>query len=259
MKLSCGGAPQALVSPGSVVQDRYVGDIGDYFKYALLRHLAKGRRLGVMWYLFPDEDHNDDGKHITYLSKRDAWRQLDPELFDTLKHLVDEHRRSTAAVAQSGILGQAKYVFERLDAIWLSSDDRRAWRSAWFEGGLNYLSDCNLVFADPDNGLCEDDIFKPGSVKAWKRLPMNEARKLAAGRTAIIYHHNTRYKGGHEKEVGDWIMRLQSNTVALRWRAYNSRTFFIINPTKQIQRDAQQFVKAWGSKAEFYNQHGLVK
>ena len=33
------------------MQNRYVGDIGDYVKYGLLRALADGRQLGVAWYL----------------------------------------------------------------------------------------------------------------------------------------------------------------------------------------------------------------
>ena len=45
------------------MQDQYVGDIGDFGKYGLLRHLTGMRgdaapedalRLGVVWYLFPD-------------------------------------------------------------------------------------------------------------------------------------------------------------------------------------------------------------
>ena len=34
-------------------------------KYGLLRPLADGQHLGVAWYLFPDEDHNDDGRHTS--------------------------------------------------------------------------------------------------------------------------------------------------------------------------------------------------
>ena len=32
------------------MRDRYVGDIGDYAKYGLLRAIGKGNRLGVAWY-----------------------------------------------------------------------------------------------------------------------------------------------------------------------------------------------------------------
>ena len=42
------------------MQDRYVGDIGDYLKLSILRTLSPGYRLGVAWWLFPDEAHNED-------------------------------------------------------------------------------------------------------------------------------------------------------------------------------------------------------
>ena len=37
------------------MQNRYVGDIGDYLKLGILRALSPGYHLGVAWWLFPDE------------------------------------------------------------------------------------------------------------------------------------------------------------------------------------------------------------
>jgi len=59
------------------MQNRYVGDIGDFGKYHLLKILSQGNGLdnggnlvlGVVWYLVPNENHNGDGKHIRYLQK----------------------------------------------------------------------------------------------------------------------------------------------------------------------------------------------
>ena len=46
------------------MQNRYAGDIGDYGKLGLLRSLSRtGLRIGVNWYLTPDEDRNGDGRH----------------------------------------------------------------------------------------------------------------------------------------------------------------------------------------------------
>ena len=44
------------------MQNRYVGDIGDFGKLGLLRALSsKGLSIGVNWYLTTDESHNGDG------------------------------------------------------------------------------------------------------------------------------------------------------------------------------------------------------
>ena len=52
------------------MQNRYVGDIGDFGKLGLLRALSsKGLSIGVNWYLTTDESHNGDGRHVDYLAK----------------------------------------------------------------------------------------------------------------------------------------------------------------------------------------------
>src|SRR5829696_4979011 len=56
-----------VVSRRECMQDRYVGDVGDFGKYGLLRTLGAGLSLGVVWYLVPNESHNADGKHTSYL------------------------------------------------------------------------------------------------------------------------------------------------------------------------------------------------
>ena len=75
--------------------------------------------------------------------------------------------------------------------------ERTDWRCKWFERVGDQLSDCELVFADPDNGLFPDNTFKPTRKESAKRIPLTEAMALAQkGRPAIIYHHNTRFPGG---------------------------------------------------------------
>ena len=237
------------------MQDKYVGDIGDYFKYALLRRLMKGKRLGVFWYLFPDED-NTDGGLVDYLDHPEKWRSLDPELFDTLDNLVKTLHRNVASLAQSGLFGDALFACERLIPPKITSGQPKIensdWRSGWFDSASNYLKKCDLVFADPDNGLCEDDKYEYGQKAFWKRIPLREVHAISEGRTAIIYHHNTRKKGGHEKEIRDWCRTLGKGTIALRWRAQGSRTFFIINPEKDTISKAKKFCEDWGDHADFY-------
>ena len=76
------------------MQNRYVGDIGDYLKLGILRALSPGYRLGVAWWLFPDQDHNKDGRHIGYLDQPDRWRHFDPQLFDALGNIVSLGQRN---------------------------------------------------------------------------------------------------------------------------------------------------------------------
>ena len=58
------------------MQNRYTGDVGDFAKYGLMRQFGRaGFRMALAWYLFPDEGHNADGKHIVYRNPpRAIWR-----------------------------------------------------------------------------------------------------------------------------------------------------------------------------------------
>jgi hypothetical protein len=83
------------------MQNRYVGDIGDYLKLSILRTLSPGYRLGVAWWLFPDEAHNGDGRHVGYLNRPDQWRHFDPKLFDALRRVVSSGQRNVRALQAS--------------------------------------------------------------------------------------------------------------------------------------------------------------
>ncbi|HEV2488092.1 MAG TPA: hypothetical protein VGT08_21400 [Terracidiphilus sp.] len=50
------------------MQERYLGDVHDYIKFALLRHLEKALdvRIGVNWYL-TDPENNEDGGQRGFL------------------------------------------------------------------------------------------------------------------------------------------------------------------------------------------------
>ena len=228
------------------MQDRYVGDIGDFAKYALLRAIGAGRRLGVAWYLHPDSGPPGDGRHTEYLRRPDEWRDLDRELFDDLRNLVDRKRRSVEEVQERGILGNARFVNERLCIERVPNRCRGLWRQQWFDGVLEKLSDCDLVFADPDNGLVSEETFRPTRKKSAKGIPLCEATALARGRTAIIYHHNTRLKGGHRTEIKRWMDELSGCTRAWYWQRWSNRTFFIVNSDDRMERRLEEFATRWG-------------
>ena len=226
------------------MQDRYTGDIGDLATYGLLRALADGYRLGVAWYLYPDESHNKDGQHTDYLDDPDRWRHLDPDLFCALRSIVQSGRRTVRTIENSGLFSNAVFSGRRLTFAG-DKQDRSTKRKNWFQETLNDLSVCDLVFADPDNGLRDNEKYQYGAVKHWKSLPLSEAQTLSAGRTGIIYHHNTRFAGGHVMEIQHWLSRLGPDSLALYWRKTSPRTFFVVHPTAYIRHRIDEFSKQW--------------
>ncbi len=234
------------------MQNRYVGDIGDYVKYALIRHIGKGKRIGIAWYLFPDENNNNDGKFTNYLKYPEKYKVYDPELFSFLKDSVESARKNIKTIEKSGILGDCIFHNDILytDIPSIKWRDRRKWRNEWFSNVLDTLNGCDIVFADPDNGIYPDEKFRGSRKMDLKRIPEKEVEKLAKSRCAIIYHHNSRFKGGHAEEIKFWKRRISrrlkiNNVIALRWKRYNSRTFFIISSDNEIIDKAIFFAKKW--------------
>ena len=239
------------------MQGRYVGDIGDYVKYALLRAITGHKCLGVAWYLHPDGGPSGDGGYTTYLKRPDNWKHLDEPLFVRLEELVNGGSRTVRAVQESEILG-AKTVFsdQSLDVAKVAIKDRYNWRGKWFECVQSELRDCDLVFADPDNGLFPDEQFKPSQKVNAKRIPLCEAKKLSKDRAAVIYHHNTRRKGGHLVEIRGWMEKLPGCTFAFRFRRWSPRTFFIFNPDDEIRNRLIEFARRWSEHGCLLNTDG---
>lgn len=224
------------------MQDRYAGDVGDFVKLGLLRALSPGKKLGIAWYRFPDEDHNGDGRHISYLSKPELYRHLDPELFDHLSEVVRDER--TIGSLTKVLVGIEAFN-DSIDLASVPARRRREWRDAWFQRMIDSLFDCDLVFADPDNGVVDDADNRKGAAKYGKQIPVREIQDFARGRSAVIYHHNTRRKGGHNAEVDHWLREFETPGLAVRATAYSPRTFFVLNPDDEMANRVRSFCKKW--------------
>ena len=241
------------------MQDRYAGDIGDYVKLALLRALAPGRNLGIGWWLFPDGGPVGDGRHVDYLRHPGAWRHFDSDLFDALELLVNLDQRSVTALERCLSLPDATYHSEPI-AIGVTSAARRAGRAAWFERCKAALEGCDLVFLDPDSGL-EPGVYSTGSRQAGKAVGLEELQALRGpGRTLIVYHHQTRRKGGHAAEIAYWADRLRDigfdRVDAIRAGAFSPRVFFLLDADRDTRDRAEAFARTWHPHVRWYR-YGL--
>lgn len=248
------------------MQNRYVGDIGDYAKYSLLRALSRGHKLGLSWYLYPDEDSGDGG-HIGYLLRPDKWREPDPVTFYILRKIVGDafdeiHKqqvRSVAAIEESGLLGTST-VFWRKTTVpegCRGGEALERHREEWFRGSAESLRGRDIVFADPDNGLRKREQFEPRRCRSGKSICEEEALCLAEdGRPVVVYHHNTMFRGGHDAEVRHWQRRLgrrlEGRVRAVRWRPFSPRTFFILNCTDELRGRAKQWCEVWKRPTQVY-------
>ena len=175
------------------MKNQYVGDIGDYGKYGLLRFLARqGIKIGVNWYL-TDDDESADGKFTNYLDKPED-QVCDPDLFDALKEIVAHGKdKSVKMVQDAGLIPGAEYFGEKLKGSKLEVSARELDRRLWFNNSELMLGDSELVFADPDNGI---SFTKTARNKGSEKfvLPEEICRYYYNGRNVVYYCHKGRRK-----------------------------------------------------------------
>lgn len=210
------------------MQNRYAGDIGDYLKFALLRRVPKQRKFAVCWWLHPDEEHNGDGRHVGYLEQPDRWQTIDAELHDGLSRLVRTGLRSVHQIEKAGLSGAAHFHSDPVP----TGKPRFTERTRWFDGLQHGVEGMEVLFLDPDNGI---DLHPDASRRhSGKHVTLDEIAALArhGARSLIIYHHQTRAKGGHAAEIQRIICALEAlgvgRVTAIRARPYSPRVFFIL-------------------------------
>lgn len=238
------------------MQDKYVGDVGDFGKYGLLRSLCMGStssahlKLGVLWYLahwdIDSKAQENDGKHISYLGKP-GYEECDRELFKAigpiarhpaLFHTADDKGKSRRYI---GSLGDGIRAIEKVlpagtrffgDQIPSSGVDER---SRWLVRAIRQLQGCDIVFLDPDNGIFLGGKGTPA--KAWKYVMPWEIDTLwKNGFSLVIYHHLGR-KDSHDNQIKHVSGALSraiggASIWGLRYRRGSSRAFFILAQEK---------------------------
>ncbi len=209
------------------MQNRYAGDIGDYGKLGLLRSLSRtGLRIGVNWYLTPDEDHNGDGRHTDYL-RDDSFRSCDEELWWKLREIA-AGQRSVAALENADLL-DAAYYHEVLDLG--KTTDRSSVREKWHSDALARLADADIVFLDPDNGLMVKSAERTS--RANKYVELTEiADYCRRGSSVIWYQHKARFQNSHYRDQFREILELAEfrnmSGIGLMFTRVSQRYYFIL-------------------------------
>ena len=235
------------------MQNPYVGDIGDYVKLAILRALAHGpheRRLGIAWWLFPDERHRPDGKHREYVERPNEWKRFDPELFEFLVMLNKTKKYDVSALEDTALLPGAVFARDPVPCDAQPFRLRPCERARWLSNVKRRLKNCDLVFLDPDNGIAPEGL-RLTRRRAGKSVTIEDIATLTqSDRTIVIYHHQTHRNGGHLKELRYLAKRLRENRFqvsgALRAKPWSPRAFFILNGNNELEVRAEGISATWG-------------
>ena len=231
------------------MQNRYVGDLGDFGKFGLLRALcplggpagASPLSLGIVWYLVPDETHNEDGRFVDYLdlsaTHQERFRACDPPLYDALRGIVLSGARNVATIQRGNILpsGTRFYddilTFEDLSGAGAGMGRLRAQRRVlWLEGALRATEGCDAVFLDPDNGLEVGVGFL--QLRGPKYAFFDELLPFVQrDQSLLIYHHVARRGTALDQVMGRMAQIedcLGRSAFALLYHRGSARAFFVV-------------------------------
>ena len=242
------------------MKNQYVGDIGDYGKYGLLRFLASyGIKIGVNWFL-TENDGSTDGKFTTYL-KNPSDRVYDPELFDALQNIADHPDKTVKMIEQAGIIPGAEFYGELLKGSSLETDAREWNRRLWFNNSTLMLRNAELIFADPDNGI---SFRKTARIKDSEKfiLPEDVFEYYNSGRNVVYYCHKGRRKQEAweqaKVEIRDHIRDAQLLAVTCH-RGTQRSYIFVLHPDCYVkyERIMTAFLDSeWGNMFTWENVEG---
>lgn len=217
-----------------MMQDRYVGDIGDFGKLGFLRALEiAGLSLGVNWYYTTpsrSEKIQGDGRHLIDQKYFDCDQNLASTLYKLSK---SQTSRNLVTLENSHVLQTG--IFFRAQVPGKES------RVNWHQHALDALQQADLVFLDPDNGLSVKSVSR-NSKKAVKYVFDDEIRDyLVRGQSVAFYQHRP-HKSEHlylseaKSRIDNICNSLKFSIWVLTLPRHSVREIFVISPDERQDR-----------------------
>lgn len=142
------------------MKNQYIGDSKDYGKYRLLNTFvdAMGLTLGVNWYRTSD-DNSNQGKTIL--------KHCEDPLYLKIKQLISGEKLTLEDIERSGLLPVGT-TFYGMEIRYQTQVSNKEHRLSWHENALIALSDKEVTFLDPDNGLPPKNYCDKAKNKIFK-------------------------------------------------------------------------------------------
>lgn len=173
------------------MQHRYSGDIGDFGKFLLLKRLFPQERIATIWYLYPDETHNNDGSHKVHRANPKLFERcsaIDPQMSALFDAIHESGGRHVDRFAQLGVLERGVYFSEPIIG------EGRGYRARWLKSALECVTrhDAAVVCLDPDNGVEPLSMQQYSTLKQGKYATYAEIETffaLPSTEYVVIYQH----------------------------------------------------------------------
>ncbi len=245
------------------MQNRYVGDVGDFAKHGLLRRLAgkadaPNLRLGLVWYMHHDERHdgNSDeisraGELVDYLDpdRADAatYRDCDPDLWKMLGEFVREGRRCVHCIQKSAILPPDTLYYDAMFPFVpdLPRATKEIIREHWFRQALRATEGAAIVCVDPDNGLAKPDMMHQR--RGPKYTYISDLRTFwDRGQSLVVYQHRDRTPAS--EQIAEKVAMLrdglpEAEPIPLQFSTGSARIFFVLPQPEHRERIEERIAR----------------
>jgi len=157
------------------MQNKYFGDIHDFYKYVLLKRISEHFSLGIYWCLVPNDISKDGNKKLT-----EKENKKDSKLFGLLNSSKDKD------------LKNIKPYFSKNTKYFENIHEKYHLNSIYQKIAFEKLFKQEIIFFDPDNGL---EVLTTNNKNKFKYLSYETIEKYwIIGNSMIIYQHLNRDK-----------------------------------------------------------------
>ena len=201
------------------MQERYSGDIHDFFKLNFLQFMSHGlkEKIGLNCYLVKpellgnSEVKKNDGEKRNFLSSQE-FIKINPDLIEELKPFKNIKNRKIKKFSTNPKFNN----FLKFYNSSLSLQNRKR----WFDRSLIFFKDLNTIFLDPDNGIS----FKEQGKKNIKYLNISELHQYYTNGKTVTFTQFQSFNTNYKVYIKRILMMLEKNGLKSYYPVIRNRT-----------------------------------
>lgn len=201
------------------MQERYLGDIHDFFKMNFLEYLSTymGQLIGLNWYLVRPEHiskleiKKNDGEKRSYLYK-DEYIEINNLLINELKAYEKFNNRIIKNFARITEFKKSVKFYNEFLTIKKRKD--------WFDESKVFFDKTKIIFLDPDNGLG----FEKTGKNSLKYININELLEYYNLDKTVIFTQFQSFNKNYKKYLNEIIYKLEQYGIKIKYPIIRNRT-----------------------------------
>lgn len=241
------------------MQNRYTADIGDFGKFLLLKHLFPEQSIATVWYLYPDETHNNDGSHRVVKTNPTLYHHchaIDSHMAQAFNTIHEKGKRHVDRFSEASVLKNSHYFTQSI------LGEGENYRLQWLTRATEFIQSksCSVVCLDPDNGIEPQSFSKLSPIKQGKYATYTEIEAfftLECVEHLIIYQHFHRQQS-HENQMREAKQRFENlydgrgEVTIIRHNPVQARFYIVLSKPPKVLVSIQSLENhKYGSRAFF--------